>query len=54
MSKFPYKIFTRFSAGFWPPRFLDLGEISPRSVNLGGQNPAEISRNLGGQNPAEI
>ena len=25
----------RFSAGFWPPRF------SPRSKNLGGQNPVE-------------
>ena len=32
----PYKIFT---------------EISPRFLNLGGQNPAEISP---GQNPAEI
>ena len=42
----------RFSAGFWPPRFLDLDEISPRFLNLGGQNSAEISRNLGGQNPA--
>ena len=38
-------------------RFLDLGDISRRFLNLGGQNPAEISprfRNLGGQNPAEI
>ena len=35
---FPYKIFT---------------EISPRFLNLGGQNPARFL-NLGGQNPAEI
>ena len=51
------EISPRFSAGFWPPRFLDLGEISPRFRNLGDQNPAEIwprFLNLDGQNPTEI
>ena len=40
------EISSRFSAGFWPPRFLDLGEISaakilPRFLILGSQNLAE-------------
>ena len=33
--------FLEISAEFWPPRFRNLGEISSRSKNLGGQNPAE-------------
>ena len=49
MIKFPYKIFTRFSAAKILPRSLGISaaKILPRFRNLGGQNPAEIS-NLGG------
>ena len=55
MIKFPYKIFTRFSAGFWPPRFTDLGEIIlPRSLGISAAKILPRFRNLGGQNPAEI
>ena len=38
------------------PRFLNLGGHNPAEIsrNLGGQNPAAMSRNVGGQNPAEM
>ena len=69
-SGFPYKIFTeisaRFSAGFWPPRFRNLGGQNPAVIQKSRRpkswSDSEISaakilprfRNLGGQNPAVI
>ena len=49
------EISARLSAGFWPPRFRNLGgQKSCRDSEISAAKILPWFRNLGGQNPAEI